>query len=218
MKTSYYWTLVFALTGAIILGKSFPVANSIPNKKSLETKIIEVLPKKLDKIEHPFLYSQEELDRFDNWIDSTLVESARNGSNSIIVNKKTKLLYLIKNGKVDSEYNIELGYNLDLKYSPYEDKQKEGDYCTPEGKYNIKAKFNSKELYKAILINYPNEEDKAKGKTGSLIEIHGGGGKGYDWTFGCVALSNSDMEKIFPYLNKGDRITIVRCTSRYLSP
>ncbi len=159
-----------------------------------------------------FEYSQEELNRFDAWIDSTLMESARDSSNSIIVNKTEKTLYLIKNGKVDSEYAIDLGG------LSFEDKQKEGDGRTPEGRYIVKEKIPTSLFNKAFLINYPNPEDKAKGKTGGAIEIHGRGGQGYNWTLGCMAPSDEDMDKLYPHIKKGSRVTIVRCTSRDLSP
>ena len=155
----------------------------------------------------------KELTKYNLWVDSTLNESKVNNSNSIIVNKERRKLYLIKNGKIDSEYNVDLGFN------PYADKQAEGDGCTPEGMYIVEKKLppGSTNFYKAFLINYPNKEDKAKGKTGGLIEIHGYGGKGYDWTLGCISPSNEDMDKIFPYIEKGDRITIIKRTTKELS-
>jgi L,D-peptidoglycan transpeptidase YkuD (ErfK/YbiS/YcfS/YnhG family) len=44
---------------------------------------------------------------------------------------------------------------------------------------------------------------------GSLIEIHGEGGQGRDWTDGCVALSNSDMDRVFSHARVGTPVTIV---------
>lgn len=157
-------------------------------------------------------YSQEELKKFNEWVDSTISQSKRNNTNSIIVNKLKKKLYLIENGEIHSKYNIDLGF------SPIQDKQKEGDGCTPEGMYLVQRKISqgTTNFYKAFLINYPNKQDKAKGKTGGLIEIHGKGGLGYDWTLGCMALTDQDMDKIFPYIEEGNRITIVRDTSKEL--
>jgi murein L,D-transpeptidase YafK len=155
-----------------------------------------------------FAYPSEELSKFNSWIDSTLAKSAKDNSNSIIINKTKNKLYLIKEGEVYSECIIDLGRN------PL-NKQKEGDLCTPEGMYIVNKKLKSKntQFYKALLINYPNKEDKAKGKTGSYIEIHGKGGKGFNWTEGCGAVSNADMDTIFNNINEKDLVTIVNYAS-----
>ena len=172
-------------------------------------------------IRHDYRYrlSFKNLKKFNTWIDSTLTQSARKNKKAIIINKSEYTLYLIDSGKVHSKYFIELGGN------PFDDKYYEGDGCTPEGLYRVQEKKDKKHtiFHKAYLINYPNKQDLKNGKTGSLIEIHGGGSgkKGDDvteegwgnWTFGCIALSDSDMDIIFPYINKGDRITIIRYTS-----
>jgi murein L,D-transpeptidase YafK len=158
-------------------------------------------------------FSWREVNKFDAWVNFTLLKSAQYGSNSIIVNKTDKMLYLIKDGKVDSKYSIDLGY------SPYEDKQNEGDCRTPEGFYNVAWKRGEGQTkwYKAFLIDYPNKQDKKKGKTGGIIEIHGGGVQGRDWTLGCMAVSNEDMDELFKYIKEGDEVTIVRYTSKKLS-
>jgi murein L,D-transpeptidase YafK len=72
------------------------------------------------------------------------------------------------------------------------------------------------------LIDYPNETDReefrleiAKGtlprtaKIGNLIEIHGDGGRGVDWTEGCVALTDSEIDVIFKIAKEGTPVTIV---------
>ena len=76
--------------------------------------------------------------------------------------------------------------------------------------------------HKALLINYPNEEDYANfnskkrqgqlsrnSQIGGLIEIHGDGGKGDDWTSGCIALRNSDIDELFSRVSVGTPVTIV---------
>lgn len=197
------------VTGLVNLG------NMNYTKISLEKMLInssENKPK--DETHVPLDYSPELLNKYNSWIDSTLIESVKNKCNSLVVDKTGKALYLIKSGKVDSKYAIELGYN------PLDDKQESLDGCTPEGMYKVEKKLSppNTNFYKAFLINYPNEEDKAKGKTGNLIEVHGGGEQGFNWTLGCVALSNKDIDKVFPHINKEDRITIVKYTSRNLFP
>ena len=76
--------------------------------------------------------------------------------------------------------------------------------------------------YKALLIDYPSKEDIKRfeyekrqkmlpisAQIGNSIEIHGEGGKGVDWTDGCIALQNSDMDILFDQSKKGMQITIV---------
>ena len=203
-KSNLLWVLVLA--GALLpksLTRHFE--NKIPLELTDTLNIYTTNP--------PFVYFNKELNKFDSWIDSTLNESVKNNSNAIIVNKTDYKLYLIKKGKVDSEYNIDLGKN------PIDDKQVEGDFCTPEGMYTVEQKVNSThtKFYKALLINYPNDQDKERGKTGSSIEIHGPGGIGRNWTNGCVALSIKDINEIYPHIKKGDRITIVKNNSKDLS-
>ncbi len=208
----------FLLTG-LFLGGTLSYTNKINNSQiykenmSLEELTEKITYSRVRNLNKLYNFSEEDLNKFNSWIDSTINESAKENKNCILVDKSSRLLYLIKEGKVDSKYTIELGHN------PYEDKQKEGDCCTPEGRYSIEKKipFGETNFYKALLINYPNKEDKAKGKTGGLIEIHGFGGKGYDWTAGCVSLYNKDMDKIFSSVKKGDKVTIVKVTSRNLS-
>ncbi len=112
--------------------------------------------------------------------------------------------------------------SLDLKWNG--DKRHRGDKATPEGMYYVTKKLegSSTKYFKALLINYPNEEDKKKfqeevrrgtlpasAKIGGLIEIHGSGGKGTDWTDGCVALADSDMAKLYKLVKVGTPVTIV---------
>lgn len=136
----------------------------------------------------------------------------------IMVDKIARKCYVYKNGKTTHTFTAELGKNW------VGDKNKQGDKSTPEGKYHITKKLKGSQTiyYKALLINYPNEEDKARFNTnkangvipktaqiGGLIEIHGGGGKGTDWTDGCVALTDKDMDKIYPLADVGTPVFIV---------
>ena len=98
-----------------------------------------------------------------------------------------------------------------------------GDKATPEGKYHITKKKSRPQTkyHKALLINYPNDDDKArynagvkkgsipKRGIGNLIEIHGDGGKGRNWTAGCVALTDNDIDKVYELVGVGTPVTIV---------
>jgi L,D-peptidoglycan transpeptidase YkuD (ErfK/YbiS/YcfS/YnhG family) len=152
------------------------------------------------------------------WEANAIAASKRNGSSAIIVDKLERKCYIYNKGKLVSSFNMELGANW------MGDKQRSGDKTTPEGIYKVvkrKSKGQTK-YYKALLLNYPNEDDKKRFKAnkenglipqnatiGNLIEIHGDGGKGIDWTDGCVALTNNDMDKIFDMSAENTPVIIV---------
>ena len=180
--------------------------------KNLEEKINPANPLDLDS---SYRYSEKDLEKFNNWVDQTINESKQKNSNAIIINKSDYALYVVKQGKVKYKYPVELGSN------PYDDKKIEGDGCTPEGTYKINKKLDKGQtsFYKAFLLDYPNQEDKKKRKTGGMIEIHGSGSGssvnygGSNWTFGCIALSDEDIDEIFDYINKDDKIIVIKYTS-----
>lgn len=144
--------------------------------------------------------------------------SAKHRGVSLLVDKFSRRCIVYKSGKNVKEFEVELGVNW------LGNKVQKGDRATPEGTYSIVAKNSgSKTKYhKALLINFPNAEDKqrfaqqkARGNIsgnallGGSIEIHGGGGKGIDWTDGCIALSNKDMDNLFSLCSVGTPIAIV---------
>jgi L,D-peptidoglycan transpeptidase YkuD (ErfK/YbiS/YcfS/YnhG family) len=155
------------------------------------------------------------------WVDRTIAESRQNQSYSIIIDKYSRKCLVYYGGVKKYEYHVELGKNW------VGDKRVKGDKATPEGMYRIIKKFSSNKTkyHKALLIDYPNEADKeefkqeiAKGtlprnaKIGNLIEIHGDGGRGIDWTGGCVALTDSDIDAVFKIAKEGTPVTIVGST------
>jgi len=156
--------------------------------------------------------------KWKNQFAATIRISAQNNSYAFIVDKIKHKGYLYYSGKLSKEYDVEFGRNW------IGDKHYAGDKATPEGMYKIiKKKPNGDSGYhKALLINYPNEDDYAmfnnrkrqglisKGShIGGLIEIHGDGGRGSDWTSGCIALSNNEIDELFSRVSVGTPITIV---------
>lgn len=156
--------------------------------------------------------------KWKSWIDSTIAFSRDTFDYSIIVDKFSRKCYVFHNGELTKEFTAELGKNW------VGDKRVKGDKATPEGMYKIIRKLDgdSTRYYKALLLNYPNDEDTAKfrmeisngslpptAKIGGLIEIHGNGGKGVDWTEGCIALKDNEMDTIFGYVKPGTPVTIV---------
>lgn len=103
------------------------------------------------------------------------------------------------------------------------DKLYSGDKATPEGSYQVCRKIPGSKYFQALLINYPNNEDRQrflaarrKGQIpkgagiGSLIEIHGGGRNGM--TNGCVALDDRDMAALFKQISVNTPVIIVGTT------
>ncbi len=153
-----------------------------------------------------------------NWVKKTIKESKDNQSCSIIIDKYSRKCIVYVSGVRKYEYRVELGKNW------AGDKRVKGDKATPEGMYRITKKFgsNKTKYHKALLIDYPNDADRAEfkkevargtlpnsAKIGSLIEIHGNGGKGVDWTEGCVALADSEIDVLYKMAKEGTPVTIV---------
>jgi L,D-peptidoglycan transpeptidase YkuD (ErfK/YbiS/YcfS/YnhG family) len=157
------------------------------------------------------------------WVQQTLDQSRTSNGYAVIVDKAAHRTYLIKGGRLIHTYDCELGYNSSRQILFA------GDAATPEGMYEVtSARQRGSKYYKALLINYPNAadrkrfaENKAKGiiskraRIGDWIEIHGEGGKNKDWTQGCVALTNKDMDHIMQYVSVGTQVTIVRKSDQW---
>jgi hypothetical protein len=123
----------------------------------------------------------------------------------VVVVKHERRLYLYQGDRVVAQYPVKLGLN------PYGHKQQEGDFRTPEGKYQLTRRNRQSEFFLSIQVSYPNREDAAWAKEngwrpGGLIMIHGQpnvpkrGPEFYatrDWTDGCIALSNADMVDVW---------------------
>ena len=135
------------------------------------------------------------------WATSTLADTV----DSVLVDKSDEKLYLLKNGAVVAEYSVAFGSN------PVGHKQQEGDGRTPEGHYILDYKKSDSSFHKAIHISYPNTADKQAAAAngvdpGGLIMIHGqrnGFGwlslitQRFNWTDGCVAVTNAEMDEIW---------------------
>ena len=129
----------------------------------------------------------------------------------IVVNKGVRRMYLLNDDSVLKSYDIDLGF------APNGSKSIEGDGKTPEGNYFIDRRNPNSQFHLSLGISYPNAKDiaeaRAKGKEpGGDIFIHGESnpfrwGRG-DWTWGCIAVTNSEMEEIYAMVRNGTRIQI----------
>lgn len=152
--------------------------------------------------------------KWQEWVRQTIAESKAKAGYAIVVSKIDRSLIIYKNGSPVRTYEVGIGRNGSS------DKLHAGDGATPEGRYQIAKKLSKSRYYKALLINYPNEEDRRqfaaaqrkglipkRASIGSMIEIHGGGKDGM--TYGCIALENKHMDEIFNITSVGVPVTIV---------
>ncbi len=143
---------------------------------------------------------------------------SKKGQTVFLIDKLKASLTILKSGKEYKTIPVEFGENW------MGDKMMAGDKATPEGIYKVQAKKDRARTryYKALLIDYPNREDKKRynnlvqaGKIststgiGNLIEIHGEGGKGIHWTDGCIAMDNKDMDIVFSQSSVNTPVIIV---------
>ncbi len=153
-----------------------------------------------------------------SWIRQAIEISRQTGGVSFVVIKERHRLEVYRAGKLVKSVPVDLGANS------INQKLHAGDRTTPEGLYHItkKKSYGQSKFGMALLLDYPNAEDrrrfqaaKARGELtrrtaiGGLIEIHGEGGKGYDWTDGCIAPDNRAMETLFKEASVGTMVAIV---------
>jgi L,D-peptidoglycan transpeptidase YkuD (ErfK/YbiS/YcfS/YnhG family) len=158
------------------------------------------------------------LSTWKKWARETIAWSASRGQTAIVVDKMGRMCRVYQSGKLLAQYPVELGPNW------IGSKQRTGDKATPEGRYHVSKKKGARQTkyHRALEIDYPNQDDlklfqeaKRRGeisagtRIGNLIEIHGEGGRGEDWTEGCVALRNDHMERLFQQAAVGTPVTIV---------
>lgn len=136
------------------------------------------------------------------------------------VHKADRKMYLLHNDKVLKRYDIALGF------APEGHKQFEGDGKTPEGIYYIDRRNPNSEYHLSIGISYPAPEDVAFAESagkrpGGDIFIHGKNGAGRnkgDWTYGCIAVKNREMEEVYAMVRDGTPIVIFPDSNGFRKP
>jgi murein L,D-transpeptidase YafK len=137
-------------------------------------------------------------------------------ADSILILKKDHLLELIAGGKVIRTYHVALGRG------GLHPKEKEGDARTPEGHYVIDTRNAQSHYYKALHVSYPDAADRQRAarlgvSPGGEIMIHGlPHGMGflgslhrlYDWTLGCVAVTDQEIDEIWTMAPVGTPVEI----------
>jgi murein L,D-transpeptidase YafK len=135
----------------------------------------------------------------------------------IIVHKKAHTMEFMSAGKVIKSYKIALGRN------PVGPKERQGDFRTPEGVYVINSRNAKSQYHRSLHISYPNAADREKARKlhvspGGDVMIHGlPNGYGYlgaahrrwDWTYGCIAVTNEEIDEIWSLVPNGTPIEIL---------
>ncbi len=130
---------------------------------------------------------------------------------SVQVHKAARKMYLLHNSEVLESYDVSLGF------APVGHKEVEGDGKTPEGSYIINRQNPNSEYHLSLGISYPNDIDRAYADSvgqepGGDIFIHGAPNKRVsvrDWTLGCIAVTDREMEIIYSMVRPGTPIHLL---------
>ncbi|MDD2582698.1 MAG: L,D-transpeptidase family protein [Desulfuromonadaceae bacterium] len=194
----------------------FTINNVIIKDKTIATQHshIETLQQEITNNENEIIALQKKIEALEQEVRSKedgivtlqkeIFASHKGPADKILIEKKERRLSLISKGKVLKTYQIALGGN------PNGPKERQGDNKTPEGTYVIDSKNRDSRYHLSLHISYPNEKDKKRAKQlgvspGGDIMIHGlKNGFSWvgdlhtevDWTKGCIAVTDKEIEEI----------------------
>jgi murein L,D-transpeptidase YafK len=165
------------------------------------------------------------------WIRSALLVfasllQASAPAGSVVQHEKVDLIVIEKSAhtmKLMSNGNALKTYHVALSTAPVGAKERAGDHKVPEGKYTIDEKKSQSRFHLALHVSYPNATDRARAKKlgvdpGGEIEIHGLEKKyawlgslhrEHDWTDGCIAVTDAEIEEIYPLVAVGTAVEIL---------
>lgn len=137
-------------------------------------------------------------------------------ADKVLVVKGERRLYLLRDGEILKSYRVALGKE------PRGTKLHEGDGRTPEGRYVLDARNAASNFHRAIRISYPGPADRARARAlgesaGGLIMIHGLPNERpawgeehwmFNWTSGCIAVTNREIDEIWDSVELGTPIEI----------
>jgi murein L,D-transpeptidase YafK len=135
----------------------------------------------------------------------------------ILIQKKKRSLSPMSGNEVLKTYKVALGTE------PVEPQERQGDHRTPEGMYSVDRKIPNSQFHKALHTSYPNAADREHARKlgvspGGDVEIHGLGAEwGWvgsnhtlkDWTDGCIAVTNEEIDAIYPQVSPGTVVEIL---------
>lgn len=191
------------------------------NNVAVKDKTIAAQQKQIETLQQAVKGKEKEiiaLQKMTKVLDQKFFDYAsRNGSvDKILIDKKARRLMLISKGEAIKTYKIALGGN------PVGPKEKEGDCKTPEGTYFIDSRNRDSHYHRSLHISYPNERDRRRAKVlgaspGGNIMIHGiKNGLSWvgdahaqvDWTKGCIAVTDQEIEEISKLAPNGTMVEI----------
>ena len=173
---------------------------------------IETSRQKVKSKENQIITLQERIETLEQKIFALRTEPA----DKVLIEKNERRLKLLSKGEVIKAYKIALGGN------PVGPKERQGDNKTPEGIYIIDSRNGDSGYHLSLHISYPNEKDKMRAKElgvspGGDIMIHGikngfslvgASHEETDWTKGCIAVTNEEMEEIYKFVPNGTIVEI----------
>ncbi len=165
------------------------------------------------------------------------VKSKHLSNQWIRVSKSQKRVYLYRGLELELQITADFGFNAYSDKLRRGSANNPDDWRTPEGAFHVVRKNSRSQFYKAFVLNYPNAEDAERGlrdgiisrrqyeaimqasnvlgeppmstPLGGMIEIHGDGtGKSINWTQGCVAIRNEDMDLLWDRVAVGTPVVI----------
>ncbi len=205
-----YFLIALSLSYLFFSGRAF--------SEEIQTAVLKNLPAKINQ-PSPFCNEIQRIDRLDKQPFLSDLDKA----DRIVISKSRRRLYLLHDHYLMKEYNVAFGFGfLDGA------KAQEKDGRTPEGVYKIEAKNPNSKYHLALKISYPNAEDLAFAKKigvrpGGNIMIHGFPSSEVDglipaeiseihplvdWTQGCVAVTDQQIEEIYKSVQVGTNVEI----------
>ncbi len=192
----------------------FQIHNVIIKDKIIATQQtqIETSRQEVKGKENEIITLQEKIETLEQKIFALRTEPA----DKVLIEKKERRLTLLSKGEVIKTYKIALGGN------PVGPKERQGDNKTPEGTYIIDSRNRDSGYHLSLHISYPNEKDKMRAKElgvspGGDIMIHGiknglswvgASHAEVDWTKGCIAVTDEEMEEIYKLVPNGTIVEI----------
>jgi murein L,D-transpeptidase YafK len=132
--------------------------------------------------------------------------------NRVVIHKEKREMLLLRGESVVRSYRVSLGRE------PAGHKRREGDGRTPEGRYTIDRRNPKSAYHLSLHISYPNEADRERARAagvdpGGDIMIHGqpnsGARREGDWTQGCIAVTDPEMDEIWSLVPDGAAVEIL---------
>ena len=166
----------------------------------------------------PVAYADEQdVDTDISFSSESAVSSDLPMADRVVVRKSARKLVLLHRGEILREYPVHLGLQ------PEGPKKAEGDFRTPEGHYQLGRRNPQSSFFLSVQVSYPNDQDLARAqrkgiKPGGAIMVHGLPNapsksveyyQRFDWTDGCIALSNPDMVELWLMTRSGTPIDIL---------